>query len=377
MVLPITATKTFREWTEANPNFYDDMLQAGAIDEATIGSIYDWFRFRTICDDERFDVFYGRQLELVLPRYYKLLRLETTDFDALVSVYRERQVSDSRTSSETSETTETHTGTETDAYTSSVIRTPDLTEAASGTLSEESTRTPDITVAESSSTSNETERTPNLTVQDSGSNTSTTETDTSSTSSSESEGESDNVNRSVSKQNPQSISYAAATAGEIPTLDWQYPTTQAQSDAHNTNSSESSGSNTSSSDSETNGTTTNTQTTTGTDTTESTGSASNTQHTTGTEENERESNTQNIVTNTGTETISEASNDTKGKSLSIDGDVDKSNSSEGLRQEIYTGRDGLTPQEALREAMSYVKISSAFEWLKENLEIVFVSVYDI
>ncbi len=44
---------------------------------------------------------------------------------------------------------------------------------------------------------------------------------------------------------------------------------------------------------------------------------------------------------------------------------------------ISAGRDGLTPQEALLKAMEYIRQSRAFDWLKDELETCFISVYDI
>lgn len=307
MYLPITATKTYSQWKTENPDFYDDLVSEGLIDEATVSSIDKWFKYRTVCDDVRFTEFFERQLELCLPRYNKLIRLETTEFDALVSVYRERQVIDISTSegSETASGTRTAVTTDTDGRTTT--RTPDLTTTDSGTSSGGSTN--------SGTSSNSTETTGGTT----------------------------NENVSVAKQNPQSISYGSGVvAGEIPALDWQYPSAQNQSKStmeyvnHKV---------------------------------DSTGSTSSTNQTSGT--------TSNTNVLSGTDETVESGTRSGNQSITDGNSVDRESSSNSTKREIFTGRDGLTPQDALASAMRYVKTSSAFVWLKEQLEVCFLSVYDI
>lgn len=307
MYLPITATIKFSQWESDHPHFYDEMLTAGIIDEATIASLSKWFKYRTICDDVRFDDYYERQLELCLPRYNKLLRLENTEFDSLVSVYRERQVIDISTSEGSETTSGTKTSVTTDTNGRTVTRTPDLTTTDSGASSSGSTS--------SGSSSNSTDTTGGTT----------------------------NENVSVAKQNPQSISYGSGVvAGEIPALDWQYPSAQNQSKStmeyvdHNVASTGST-----SSSNQSSGTTSNTNVLSGTDVTVESG------------------------TRSGSQSVTDGSS------------IDRENSSNSTKREIFTGRDGITPQEALAESMRYVKNSSAFSWLKEQLEVAFLSVYDI
>lgn len=307
MYLPITATIKFSQWENDHPHFYDEMLTSGIIDEATIASLSKWFKYRTICDDVRFDDFFERQLELCLPRYNKLIRLETTEFDSLVSVYRERQVVDISTS----EGSETTSGTKTAVTSDTDGRT--------------------------------TTRTPDLTTTDSGASSSGTESSGSSSNSTDTTGGTTNENVSVAKQNPQSISYGSGVvAGEIPALDWQYPSAQNQSKStmeyvnHNV---------------------------------DSTGSTSSTNKTSGT--------TSNTNVLSGTDTTVESGTRSGNQSITDENSVDRESSSNSTKREIFTGRDGLTPQDALASAMRYVKTSSAFVWLKEQLEVCFLSVYDI
>ena len=145
----------------------------------------------------------------------------------------------------------------------------------------------------------------------------------------------------MAKQNPQSISYEESTINEIPGLNWSYPSTQQQSDGDNTTSNSSESEGTGHSDTVQSDTNSNTNRQTGTETTS-------------------DLNTRNI---TGNETESGTKGTEKVKS--------------GIIRSQWTGRDGLTPQAALSDAMKYIKNSSSFKWLKEQLEVCFLSVYDI
>jgi len=316
---------TYSEFMTDNPTFWNDRLQSGDIDEATVNSIFKWFKNRIVCDDFNFETFFDRQLDLVLPRYNKLVRLENTEFDALVSVYRERQVTD--------------TGSESGKESNTLEKENETTKS----ISRSTTRTPNLT--------DRTVRTPDLTVADTGETSSTSENSTTSHNEGQTSNTSSNDTSSVSKQNPQSISYASAVAGQVPALDWSYPSSQQQSKGTTTGSGTSESDATGSSDAKQNGTSENTQRTTGTDT--------------------------STLTRTGTETTAETGSDTASGTGSETGSKETELSKSNLRREIFTGRDNLTPQDALREAMSYVKQSSAFAWLKDQLQVCFYGIYDI
>ena len=336
---------TYSEFLSDNPTFWDERLNDGDIDEATVASIGKWFRNRIVCDDFQFDNFFDRQLDLVLPRYNKLVRLENTEFDALVNIYRERQVTD----------TGSETGSESNSIDKegTVSRSGQNQKIVTPNLEDETVRVPNL--------NEQSVRTPNLTVEDEGSTSSSSSTDTTSHTEGETTNNSTNDTASVSKQNPQSISYGSSAVGQVPALDWSYPSAQQQSHSDNSGGGTSESNGTGSSDTTQSGTSENTQTTTGTDT--------NVKTTTG-----RDTST---TTKTGTETTVETIADGTTSTGSETGSKDTSISKSNLKREIYTGRDGLTPQDALREAMSYVKQSSAFAWLKEQLEVCFLSVYDI
>lgn len=316
---------TYSEFMLDNPTFWDERLNDGDIDEATVNSIFKWFKHRIVCDDFCFDDYFDRQLDLVLPRYNKLIRLENTEFDALVNVYRERQVTD----------TGSETGTESNSLEKEgvVSRSGQTTNVRTPNLEDKTIRVPDLTVADNGETSS----------------TSGTET------TSHTEGQNTNTNTndtaSVGKQNPQSISYGASVAGQVPALDWSYPSSQQQTHSATTGGGTSESDGTGSTDTTQSGTSENTQKTTGTDT--------------------------STTTRKGTEQTVETVADGTTSNGSETGSKDTSLTKSNLKREIFTGRDSLTPQDALREAMTYVKQSSAFAWLKEQLEVCFLSVYDI
>ena len=138
-MLAVTASKTYSQWLIDNPNFFDDFIEAGSIDEATVLSINKWYKYRVVCDDYKFTDFFERQLDLILPRYNKLVRLENTEFDALVNIYRERQV--------------VGTGSEIGSETNNFTRE----NSESGSDSKNTTRTPNLTTANEGQTSSTSE----------------------------------------------------------------------------------------------------------------------------------------------------------------------------------------------------------------------------
>ena len=373
MVLPVTATKTFNQWFIENPHFYDDMVFAGLIDEATISIIHKTYGLRTICDDQNFTRFYDRQLLTTLPRYNKLLRLENTEFDALVSDYREYQRVDAEQSSGSETRDDTQTGSATDSGTNSTVRTPNITVTDSGST----TKSSDIDKSETrsdSSTSKEV-RTPDLTVADEGESRKIIDNDSSLNTALDTTVTDDTSSRAVGKQAPQSMTYSTVAAGDIPFLDWRAPSTQQQSDGTTKTVTDSDTVQTSTNDTDEHNTNENTQTTTGTDTKETTGSSSSSS--TASEDVAESSSSQNTQATTGQETTNVTSSATHDTENTASSELTRENQIDRLIREIWTGRSGVAPHEALRQAMSYVKISSAFSWLKDQLDVVFLSVYDI
>lgn len=206
-MLTITATKKFSEY---------DLTQVYAdctyIDEATQSLLYDWFQFRTVCDDEKFPVFYRRKLMRCEAQYRQLLRLEHSDFDPLVASYHERLTEYNGLRSETKSGSSTTTGTKSSTDTKNLTDQTVLDRDTGNSYSA------------SSSTSDE------------------------------------QSTKQAQKAAPQSIAYSGTTAGKIPALDWGYMSGQQQQDGEGSSSSQSSSSTTGTEDS------TSTTTHTGTDT---------------------------------------------------------------------------------------------------------------
>ena len=76
---------TFEEWSATQDETKFDL------DEASVQSIKDWFRYREICDDDKMETFFWRQLRLYRYKYKQMLRMETTQFDPLVNRYFEAE----------------------------------------------------------------------------------------------------------------------------------------------------------------------------------------------------------------------------------------------------------------------------------------------
>lgn len=251
-MMQVTATKKFSEYDLTS--VYADMTY---IDEATQNLLYDWFQFRTVCDDERFPIFFRRKLMRCEVQYHQLLSLEHRDFDPLVATYRERLTTDDYR----------HNGTNGNTTIDSRSKT-----------------------AEESKVSSET---------------------------SHSEGSFENIDKQASKANPSSIAYVNPGTGKLPVYDWSYMNGQGQ--------------------------------------TEGVG------------------NSENDVTS------SQSENNESSEIISGSSSVSGSSSASDKRQveEIYTGRDGLTPQEAYLKAKSWIIVSDAFDWLKGELNDCFLGIIEV
>ncbi len=121
----------FKDYLSEHPDLYDGT--AFEDDAAIIEMLEDWFYYRKIVDNDRFERFYRRAINKYARQFYNYVRVETTDIDPLVSSYLERQIlrSISRSSSESGTSSKTGGGGRT-----STIRTND-----SGTTSTNTTGT--------------------------------------------------------------------------------------------------------------------------------------------------------------------------------------------------------------------------------------------
>ena len=107
---------TFEEWIATQDESKFDL------DPASVESIKDWFRYREICDDDKMETFFWRQLRLYRYKYKQMLRMETTQFDPLVNRYFEAEYTTNQSTSGTNSS-----GTTSESSTSSSDTTSDTT----------------------------------------------------------------------------------------------------------------------------------------------------------------------------------------------------------------------------------------------------------
>lgn len=89
--MPVTATKTYNQMISDDPSIEAGLLYAG-YPSTTVQGIRDWFGTRNVCDDDNFKNFFLRLANPLAPKYLAQLRMETVDknFDPLVENYLER-----------------------------------------------------------------------------------------------------------------------------------------------------------------------------------------------------------------------------------------------------------------------------------------------
>lgn len=341
MILQVNSNKTFNEYLTDNPNLYDGVdgyswsdaenrwVDTG-VTNTTKALIQEWFGMRNVCDDTKFSTMFRRKMNICALRYAQLSRIELSAFDPLVADYMERQTIESSTRTASGSSNHTGSGTTEQDGTDSSTRTPNLTDAHTDT------------------------RTPNLTESVEGETTGTSSTTQGGSDTTTESGSTNATHKEMSKQAPQSISYAGGgVGGALPTMDWQYATAQGQSEDSSGDSKTSTVQHGATESGTTGGT--NEQTTTHTGTEQTVGQD----------------------THTGTETTAHTNHTEGTHSDTAQDTTSSSETGSGDRREISTGRGGLTPQEAFSKAVSYLRTSSAFEWLKGEMEECFLSVYDI
>ena len=209
---------------------YAEMIQKGLItfpttvDNALKSTIFDWFQYREVCDNEKFNVMFNRVLNQSMRKYNELLRIQpgqpfTIDgvthyvtYDWLIQNYRESltqgSVSGTTSGTKTLEKTGGGSDTETTRTTGTVVTDNDTSASNTRTYNEETQTDIDRDISNSSSSS----------------------------------GSSSDNDMSLGKASPQSVSYAGATSGMPSHLDWSYPGSQAESKSTGTTSDTSSGS---------------------------------------------------------------------------------------------------------------------------------------
>lgn len=431
MILDVNSSKKYDEWLDENTNFFSDLENDYdvTVDAGTQDLIELFFGNRYICDDNNFERFYKRTFINSWDRYIDLLRIEKTDIDPLVADYFEDQLvhTGENTGSKSGTTSNTTAYGKTDTLTHNVTVTEDntITDDEKDTrtldLAEDNTRTNNLSDSHTrtDNLANSSTRTDNLTnsstrtdnLADSNIRTdnlanSNTRTDNLSNSNTRTDNlttTTDNKQAGANAVNPQSIEYSGATAGSLPSLDWQYMSNQEQTEGESTEQQtgtvQNSGTQTGTvSDSGTQtgtvedaGTHTGTVSTQGSNTGTQTVQGTNTG--TVTDDGTHTGTVTDAGTKTGTDTLVKDGDKTEDKekhttgteARAFSGEDETSGSISESTSETedftdrkrHTGRTNILPQEALRKAKAYIQKSRAFDWLKDELEPCFISIYDI
>ena len=347
-MLEVNSSKTFDEVLVDDPNLYDgiagytwsadeDRWVNTGVSDVTKTLIEEWFGLRKVCDDDNFKRFFKRKMDIAALRYAQLSRIELSAFDPTVAYYMESETLAENSKTSAGKVDKNVSGTKSGTTESNTVRTPDLTE---------------VIDRDTTGTHSKTDGGSDIREHDGSRNSAQGGTDVTTRN-----GSKENDDVKVQKNAPMSIEYAAATAGQIPNLNWGSMTGQGQ------------GKNT-----ESNNETENVQhglTENGSDE-----STDTTRY--GKTENGTESGTDDQTRKqTGNETTV-VKGSSSGTTSSTEGtESSGTESGSGKTHEIKTGRFSMTPQEAFSTAVAYLKTSSAFEWLKGELEECFLSVYDI
>lgn len=330
-ILNVNSSKKYDAWIGENTDFFSNLENDYdvTVDAGTQDLIELFFGNRYICDDDNFDRFFKRTLINTWDRYVDLLRIEKTQIDPLVADYFENQLV--HTGEMTGSKQGTTSGMTEYGKTDTLTHNTTVTEDNSIATDETDTRTLNL--------ANNNTRTDNLANSNTRTDNLTTTTDS--------------KQAGANAVNPQSIEYSGTTAGSLPSLDWQYMSNQEQSEGEGTEHQT--------------GTVTNQGTNTGTVQTAGTN--------TGTDTNVKDKDVSEDKSKRTTGTDAHAlsgKDETSGNSTEATSGTDSHTD-----RERHTGRTGILPQEALRKAKAYIQKSRAFDWLKDELEPCFISIYDI
>lgn len=373
------------------------------LDTATINAINDHFWEREICDEDKMELYFWRTLNIWRDKYNALVRIETTDFDPLVNRYFEGQSVGSK--SESDNVNSSGSGTNTNTIRSSASSETSATEHGTESGTENITDSNSTTEGENGSnalsknTSNSTE----TTAERRGSGRSSTNGSDNSTRDMTGSGSRDldvsdvktsNIrNRNVQKDLPMSISglnYGSESGigfneGTNPI---EYASALGLADTDNTdnlthNEDETSGTSENETINKTNDSLTITSDTVN-DSTETQGSENATEDgsysksRTETAQGTKNGNTSSEDERTTASSTSTTENGSTSNTRSDTTTSERTLSGNENRTNRYTGREGLTPQDALERAQQYLKNNSpALDWLCRKLEICFIGIYDI
>lgn len=304
--------KMTKQFNEILTEYGTQTVYAGIVDQATQDELTDQFYYRYVTDNDKFIRFFTRNLRRVADRYNNLVRIETIKFDPMVTRYFEEQ--DKIDKEITHAKSDTEAGNNGQTTTNGGTITVKIDSQTDGTANSEGS-------AQNSYTNT------NTNVVDS--DNSTTTTDTVRT-------------RDLVSNTPHSNVSSATTGGLMSPISWQYASGLTDHGEDNTHA------------------TTGEVDTTTTD--NGSGSASDT--------TTSETTTQNIID--GTEVTTRADTVTISGNNSKTKETEESSTEKANNTKRYTGREGQSPQELLEKARSYIKGSSAFEWLVNELSICFM-----
>ena len=103
--------KTFQEVLQEQTQ--DVVFGDTQIDEATQTAIVNWFQFRKVSDNDKFVAYFQRLLKANEEQYINYMRIQTVQFDPLVTQYMERLLNRDGSSSEKDKDTTVNTGNDT------------------------------------------------------------------------------------------------------------------------------------------------------------------------------------------------------------------------------------------------------------------------
>lgn len=403
-------------------------------------TIFDWFQFREVCDDDRFNIYFNRVLNRDYKLYASLLEVEPDagKYDWLINQINNNseESTDNNNLESTVSSVGSNTGTVRDA--GSKNNTGTQNNSISGSQ-DESSNTTGSTIKSGDETDNDsgnTDTTHGGTVITDNTGTQKVDTNNTKTDTTKSTANTDKSNKNTSqdtttkgivdntiitdasgysekrsdinKNNPQSISYSGAKAGSIPALNWQYASGQSASEVEhkgdggeqNTTVSHTgkdvvdrigSGTDSTTQTQNYNSNTTDEGGQTTTNNLKQTVTDSTTSKTT---ENNDRKHTYNNVTDTvnqnTTNKLENKQDNTRTDNLTEDHDFTTTNNLKNQNDTTRTdtnnsshsgsgssrGQSGSTA-ELLQLASNFIKQSSAWEWLEGRLEPCFLGIYEV
>lgn len=306
---------TLADWLTENHKEMSDLCSGTNIDSATQAELYAWFQFRKVCDNDRFPVYFNRQLALYEDQYLALVRAQSVEWDPMVTEYMERQILNAKTGSD-QRTGSTSGSKRSSGSGGKTINTSENT-GINGSWTEQG-------YGENQS-------------QEAGSNQWTDE--------GTGETQTESGTKGLAGTTPDSALYPEG--GFPDELKWKYASSQSESksDATSEESHENSG--------------------TGQD--QRSGSGSNSYNGSGT--NAQNGHATGILTEQDNKSGTENTTGNTFENGSMQENLDS--------RERYAGRHDHSPQELLEKARNYIKKTNAFMWLLERLDNTFMQVYDV